>query len=155
MRKYIWKTGKMISICFILAIACAFIPAGKVHAEPVKIVIDPGHGGTNLGAQYNGFTEKYMTMVVANAMAEELKKYEGIEVYMTRTEDVELSLQQRADYAKSVDADFFFCLHFNMSENHTFRRSGSRLSGTVTRRERVSGSFVWMKWIRWNFTAEA
>ncbi len=119
MRKYIWKTGKLISICFILAIACAFLPAGKVHAEPVKIVIDPGHGGTNLGAQYNGFTEKYMTMVVANAMAEELKKYEGIEVYMPRTEDVELSLQQRADYAKSVDADFFFCLHFNMSENHT------------------------------------
>ena len=75
MRKYIWKTGKLISICFILAIACAFLPAVKVHAEPVKIVIDPGHGGTNLGAQYNGFTEKYMTMVVANAMAEELKKY--------------------------------------------------------------------------------
>ena len=119
MREYIWKTGRLISICFILAVVCAFLPTKKVHAEPVKIVIDPGHGGTNLGAQYNGYTEKYMTMVVANAMAEELKKYEGIEVYMTRTEDAELSLQQRADYAKSVDADFFFCLHFNMSENHT------------------------------------
>lgn len=94
-------------------------PAKKVCAEPVKIVIDPGHGGENLGGQYGGYTEKYMTMVVANAMAEELKKYEGVEVYMTRTEDVDLTLQQRADYAKEVDADFLFCLHFNMSEQHT------------------------------------
>lgn len=102
-----------------LAAVFAFVPAKKVCAEPVKIVIDPGHGGDNLGAQQGGYTEKYMTMVVANAMAEELRKYEDIEVYMTRTEDVDLSLQQRADYAKEVGADFFFCLHFNMSENHT------------------------------------
>lgn len=119
MQKLIRKTVKLTGICFILMIICVFLPVKKVHAEPIKIVIDPGHGGTNLGAQYNGYTEKYMTMVVANAMAEELKKYEGIEVYMTRTEDVDLSLQQRADYAKEVGADFFFCLHFNMSENHT------------------------------------
>lgn len=97
----------------------ALIPQMEVCAEPVKIVIDPGHGGDNLGAQYGKYTEKYMTMVVANAMAEELEKYEGVEVYLTRTEDVALSLQQRADYAKEVDADFLFCLHFNMSENHT------------------------------------
>ncbi len=32
------------------------------------IVIDPGHGGKNLGADYNGFLEKEMNMTVANAM---------------------------------------------------------------------------------------
>ncbi len=116
---HIRKMRKWAGAVLLLAGICAFVPAREVHAEPVKIVIDPGHGGENLGAKYGGYTEKYMTMVVANAMAEELKKYEGIEVYMTRTEDVELSLQQRADYAKEVGADFFFCLHFNMSENHT------------------------------------
>ena len=110
---------KQILFCLMLAAVFALMPVQKVHAEPVKIVIDPGHGGENLGAEQGNYTEKYMTMVVANAMAEELKKYEGIEVYMTRTEDVDLSLQQRADYAKEVGADFFFCLHFNMSENHT------------------------------------
>lgn len=107
------------ALFILLIFCCAFWPVGKVHAEPVKIVIDPGHGGTNLGAKHNGYIEKDMTMAVANAMAEELKKYEGIEVYMTRVEDAEMSLQERADYAKSVGADFFFCLHFNMSENHT------------------------------------
>ena len=117
-RPFTMRKG-MAAFCFIMAVFLSFIPVKKVHAEPIKIVIDPGHGGENLGAQYNGYTEKYMTMVVANAMAEELRKYEGIEVYLTRTDDVELSLQQRADYAKEVGADFLFCLHFNMSENHT------------------------------------
>lgn len=106
-------------VCLLLAAVLTAVPAKKVHAEPVRIVIDPGHGGENMGAQHNGYTEKYMTMVVANAMAEELRKYEGIEVFLTRTDDVELSLQQRADYAKEVGADFVFCLHFNMSEHHT------------------------------------
>ena len=85
----------------------------------VVIVIDPGHGGENLGGEYEDYTEKEMTMIVANAMKEELEKYEGITVYMTRTGDQELSLEERCEYAKSVNADFLFCLHFNMSEHHT------------------------------------
>jgi len=44
------------------------------------IVIDPGHGGKNLGADYNGFLEKEMNMTVANAMYEELAKYDGIKM---------------------------------------------------------------------------
>lgn len=109
----------MAALCFMLIAVFSLIPVKTVHAEPVRIVIDPGHGGENLGAQHKGYTEKYMTMVVANAMAEELRKYEGVEVFLTRTDDAELSLQQRADYAKEVGADFLFCLHFNMSEYHT------------------------------------
>lgn len=85
----------------------------------IVVVIDPGHGGENLGAEYGDYTEKEMTMIVANAMKEELEKYEGITVYMTRTGDQELSLEERCEYAKSVNADFLFCLHFNMSEHHT------------------------------------
>lgn len=88
------------------------------NTEPIVVVLDPGHGGENLGAEYNGYTEKEMTMIVAQAMREELEKYEGIKVYMTREGDEDLTLEERAEYAKSVNADFMFCLHFNMSENH-------------------------------------
>ena len=91
------------------------IPAS---AEGVKICIDPGHGGENLGAEWEDYTEKEITLIVANSMKEELEKYEGIEVFMTRTSDVDMELKERIDYAKSVGADFFFCLHFNMSVNH-------------------------------------
>lgn len=117
-RGSIWSM-RTFFLCLFSCIFCLLFPAETVHAEPVKIVIDPGHGGENLGGQYGGYTEKYMTMVVAQAMAEELEKYEGIEVYLTRTDDTELSLQKRADYAKEAGADFLFCLHFNMSEEHT------------------------------------
>lgn len=40
------------------------------------IVIDPGHGGENLGAQVDGYTEKEMTMIVAKAMKKELENYD-------------------------------------------------------------------------------
>lgn len=93
--------------------------AEETPANKIKICIDPGHGGENLGAEYEDYVEKDMTLIVAKAMYEELSKYEGIDIYMTRTEDKDMSLEERVDYAKSVDADFFFCLHFNMSENHT------------------------------------
>ena len=82
------------------------------------VVIDPGHGGENLGAEYEAFTEKEMTLKVANAMYERLSGFEGIEVYMTRTEDQDLTLKERVEIAEELDADFFFCLHFNMSVNH-------------------------------------
>lgn len=87
--------------------------------ENIVVVIDPGHGGDNLGGEYEDYTEKDMTLVVAKAMKAELEKYEGITVHLTRTNDKKLSLEERCEYAESVDADFIFCLHFNMSENHT------------------------------------
>ena len=92
---------------------------GPDNDGELVVVLDPGHGGENLGAEYEGRVEKEINMIVANAMYERLSKYEGITVYMTRTEDVDLSLLERAEFAQSVNADFLFCLHFNMSEFHT------------------------------------
>ena len=92
-------------------------------ADPVVIVIDPGHGGVggrNLGCQYNNLSEKEITLQTANAMKAELEKYDNVVVYLTRTTDVEMSLQARADYAKSVGADFMFSLHYNASTEHKF-----------------------------------
>lgn len=113
---------------FLLVFFLLTLPPGKCHAtdfrfEPdtdgeLVVVIDPGHGGENLGADYEGYLEKEMNLIVAEAMYEELSKYEGITVYMTRNADVDLDLQARADFAASVDADFLFCLHFNMSPSN-------------------------------------
>lgn len=100
------------------SVAYATETSPATEKDAIVVVIDPGHGGENLGAEYNGYTEKEMTLIVADAMREELEKYEGIEVYITRQGDADLTLEERAEYAKSVNADFMFCLHFNMSENH-------------------------------------
>lgn len=94
--------------------------AGRVQPtdDTIVIVIDPGHGGENLGTIENGYEEKSMTMVTAQAMYDELCLYDDIEVYMTHTEDVDLSLKERAAFAAEVEADFLFSIHYNASVNH-------------------------------------
>lgn len=83
------------------------------------IVIDPGHGGENLGTQAGGiWDEKYMDMVTAQALYDELKLYDNVEVYLTRTVDTDMSFPERAAFAKSVNADFLFSIHYNASEYH-------------------------------------
>ena len=48
--------------------------AALAQGERLVFVIDPGHGGENLGAEYDGYTEKEITMPMAIAMKEELEK---------------------------------------------------------------------------------
>ena len=98
----------------------------KLTAEAkrdIVIVIDPGHGGTNMGARHNGVIEKEATMQVAVAMKEELEKYDGVVVYLTRTGDESLELIERAQFAWDVKADILLSLHFNMSELHDLHGS--------------------------------
>lgn len=86
--------------------------------DRLVVVIDPGHGGENRGTLENNHEEKFMTMTTALAMYEELKKYDDVEVYLTRTGDADMSLKERAEFAASVDADFLFSIHYNASANH-------------------------------------
>jgi len=90
----------------------------KDNNETIRIVIDPGHGGENEGTIENGFQEKTMTLKTALKIYEELSLYDGIEVYMTRTDDRDLSLKERAEFAREVDADFLFSIHYNASVAH-------------------------------------
>lgn len=82
------------------------------------IVLDPGHGGTQDGGNINGLFEKKLTLSVAKAMKQYLEKFDGVTVYLTRSDDSELTIQERLDFAHSVDADYFISLHFNMSSLH-------------------------------------
>ena len=91
--------------------------------KDIVVVIDPGHGGTNLGAEYNGVTEKNATIKVAAAMKDELEKYDGVVVYLTRTGDESMELLERAEFARDVKADIILSLHFNMSELHDLHGS--------------------------------
>lgn len=82
------------------------------------IVIDPGHGGENHGGEYGNFVEKEINPIVANAMKEYLEKFEDVTVYLTHETDVDMSIHDRVAFAAEKDADFLFCLHFNLSVKH-------------------------------------
>lgn len=89
--------------------------------EEIVIVVDPGHGGSQNGAEYNGLLEKDINMVVSDALVAELEKYDGVKVYLTHeSEEDTMSIKERAEFADEVEADYFFCIHFNASGNHNF-----------------------------------
>lgn len=115
MKKFGFITSGAIAMIFCLLL---FNPIYVQANEPVIVVIDPGHGGENLGAEYGEYTEKDITMTVAMSMKEELEKYDDIIVYLTRESDIDMSIKDRALFAKEKNADFLFCLHFNSSVNH-------------------------------------
>ena len=108
-------SGLLAAVIFAAAIPfyVKAAPAQGVEAEPVVVVIDPGHGGTNIGGQIPGMDEKNATLVTALAMKEELEKYEGVTVYLTRYGDQDMSLSDRPRAAAAVGADFFFSIHYN------------------------------------------
>ena len=113
------KGCRLKYLVFLIGIITFWIIGFEVKAdEPLVIVIDPGHGGENLGGQYEEYTEKEINPIVARAMKEELEKYEGVTVYLTHEEDDDMSIKDRAAFAKEKNADFLFCLHFNMSVKH-------------------------------------
>lgn len=84
--------------------------------EGYKVVIDPGHGGTDNGAYYGGIAEKTINLDIAKSVKDILEKYD-INVYMTRTSDVTTSLASRTTLANSVKADLYISIHSNAIAN--------------------------------------
>jgi N-acetylmuramoyl-L-alanine amidase len=80
------------------------------------IVLDPGHGGSNLGTRsaVDGRNEKDFTLDLARRL-QPLLEQNGWRVFLTRTNDVDISLLDRTAFAESVQADLFLSLHFNAS----------------------------------------
>lgn len=125
MKKYKGIMFKVIVAVFVLCIVGSGL--SNVFAFELEkkkeyvIVIDPGHGGTEKGAQYGGLEEKNINILVAEAMGNELSKYDNVVVHYTHTTaDETMSIKDRAEFADEVGADYFFCLHFNASGNHNF-----------------------------------
>jgi N-acetylmuramoyl-L-alanine amidase len=78
------------------------------------IVIDPGHGGKEVGAiGPGGLIEKDVTLAVAKKLAESLAKKTGARVVLTREDDSIVSLDQRTGIANQYKADLFLSVHMN------------------------------------------
>ena len=78
------------------------------------IVIDPGHGGVNVGTHsvLDGRFEKEFTLDWALRLAP-LLATNGWQVFLTRTGDVDVALTNRVALAEAHHADLFISLHFN------------------------------------------
>jgi N-acetylmuramoyl-L-alanine amidase len=88
------------------------------------IVIDPGHGGVNVGTKsvLDGRFEKEFTLDWARRL-KPLLAADGWTVFLTRTNDTDFSLADRAAFADAHHADLFISLHFNSAAPDT-RQAG-------------------------------
>ncbi len=75
------------------------------------VVLDPGHGGKDPGAESGGYRESNLMLELATAVKESLIKNTDFKVILTRNEDVFLSLEDRITIATQSGADLFISLH--------------------------------------------
>jgi len=96
----------------------------RIYAAPVArgrpiVVIDAGHGGRDPGAtSVSGQVhEKDLTLVLAQALRDELVKRGRVRVAMTRDDDRYLTLDDRAAVARRLDAAMFVSIHIDSAAN--------------------------------------
>lgn len=87
-------------------------PAGAPTAERPLVVLDPGHGGLDGGAQGRGRTsEKAVTLAFARTLRAKLLATGRFRVEMTRESDRFVSLEQRVEAAREGRADLLISIH--------------------------------------------
>ncbi len=102
--------------------AQSILPPGDMQQidKKVTVIIDPGHGGGDWGINYRGVYEKNITLDVAKRIRDKLIKNDPrMSVYLTRTDDQFLNINDRVNYANSLKGDIFLSIHcdFIPSEN--------------------------------------
>ncbi len=85
----------------------------------IKLVIDPGHGGSdpgNLASNADYKHEKDLNLAIALKLGKYIEeRVQGVEVLYTRTSDKRVTLDEIVDFANNAKADFFVSIHCNSS----------------------------------------
>lgn len=91
----------------------------QINASATVVLVDPGHGGEELGAVAKqggkNVYEKDLALRLSAKVKDILSKKTS--TFLTRSLDRTVSLQERADLADLVKADLFLSIHFNSSRN--------------------------------------
>src|SRR5436190_9151165 len=77
------------------------------------VVIDPGHGGHDPGAEGNGLSEAKLTLAISKHIRRRLERDFVVDVKLTRTDDTFVGLSERAAFANNLGADYFVSVHIN------------------------------------------
>jgi N-acetylmuramoyl-L-alanine amidase len=78
---------------------------------PLIVVLDPGHGGIDPGAERDGHTEADLILTFARVLKEEFLRQGGAVVVLTRDEDIFVPLETRISIARAAGAHVFLSLH--------------------------------------------
>ncbi|MFP1643429.1 N-acetylmuramoyl-L-alanine amidase [Pontitalea aquivivens] len=78
--------------------------------RPLFVVLDPGHGGIDPGAEHGALSEAVLVLTFARELKEALTRA-GMRVQMTREEDVFVPLETRMTVARAAGADLLLSIH--------------------------------------------
>jgi N-acetylmuramoyl-L-alanine amidase/putative methionine-R-sulfoxide reductase with GAF domain len=89
----------------------------RAHVPKMRIVIDAGHGGWDLGTVgRRGLLEKDLVLEISQRLGKLLESRLGMEVLYTRPDDNYITLDDRASIANQAQADLFISVHANYSD---------------------------------------
>lgn len=108
------------------------LPEAATGEAQFVVVLDPGHGGVDPGAEREGVNEKELMLSFARTLAEALRR-RGVAVLLTRQEDVFVDLESRVAIAQQANADLFISLHADSLE-----QGGARGATVYTLAEEAS-----------------
>lgn len=118
---------KYIFVLFLIILSCLNISAQK---KPFTVVLDPGHGGSDVGATRAGIHESHLTLKIALLVGEMLEKnHNDIKVAYTRKTDKELKAPERMAIANKADGDIFVSIHVNAAYNEAKKRDVTTAHG--------------------------
>lgn len=89
-----------------------------------KIIVDPGHGGEDLGSVRDGLYEKNANLAIALYLRDILEEA-GYEVYMIREEDVTVENESRPKTAIEEEGDLYVSIHLNSLEEDSDATQGA------------------------------
>src|SRR3954471_7683373 len=92
------------------------------QARPLRVVLDPGHGGSQDGALgANGKVEKNLSLQICQKLAAELEASLHAKVTLTRTGDALVHLPDRVAVANAAHPDLFVSIHANSMPTQKMR----------------------------------
>ena len=116
------------TLTIILALLCTL---SMMAAKGYTVVLDAGHGGKDPGAVGKFSQEKDLNLSLVLKVGGLLKEqYPDLNIVYTRSTDVFIPLQTRADIANKNNADLFISIHTNASENKNSKGVETFILGT-------------------------
>ena len=138
----------MKRLAFVLLLACC-----TAFARPLRVVLDPGHGGSQEGAVGpGGLREKNLSLEICQRLKAVLVQRLHAKVTLTRTHDSLVHLSDRVSFANRLRPDVFISIHANSMPTRRLRAATQGVetfflsasasdaeAGTIADRENAEG----------------
>lgn len=106
-----------ITTLFVLAMAVPMLITSQSKAA-TTLLIDPGHGGSDRGARHHNVVEAQLVLKIAQKLKDRFEKqHPSWKVELSRQEDVDLALEDRAALVEKLNPDLFLSIHANSNED--------------------------------------